>query len=289
MRVLRTRCQATTGKLLGVGAATVLTALAFASTAPASSHHPTGEFAPFAECPLSRPTLSDCVVAEITGGTFTLGTKTLPIKNPVKLQGGFEGVGAGIKFFGAENGETLSKSPQPLPPGTFGTAPVRWPKAVQSWFSESLRKGPEITATVELAAPATAIRLNTENFILEEGVALQLPLKIKLSSPLLGSSCYLGSGQSPIVLQLSTGTSGKLRGSAGKASFNEAFTLSTLGGARLVSSAFVTSAANGCGGTFSAFIDPLLNSAFGTTPAGNAAVFNVTLLDGSAEAVRRSE
>ncbi len=267
-----------------------LTALALASTAVASAHHPTGEFALFTECPLSRLTLTNCVAAEIKGGAFTFGTKTVPLKSPVRLQGGFEGAGSRITFFGAQNGETLSKVPQPLPAGTLDIPPAGWPKSIQNWFNESIRKGPGITATVELAAPATAIKLNTGNLLFEAGVALQLPIKVKLDSPALGSSCYLGSNQSPIVLPLGTGASGKLKGAVGETFSNEDFTLITLGNAKLVSSTFALSAASGCGGTFSAFIDPFVSSIFGASTSGkNSAILEVTLSVASAEAVRESE
>lgn len=43
--------------------------------ASASSHHPTSEFAQFAECPLSHPQLVFCVYSESKSGFFTMGKK----------------------------------------------------------------------------------------------------------------------------------------------------------------------------------------------------------------------
>jgi hypothetical protein len=53
--------------------AAVLAMLAFSSTAMAAPHHPKGEFAQFADCPLSRASITDCVYQTVTGGSFTIG------------------------------------------------------------------------------------------------------------------------------------------------------------------------------------------------------------------------
>ena len=120
-------------KLIAGGLTGALGMLLFASTALAASHNPTGEYTPFAECPLNRATINDCVYSVTGGGSFTMGSKTVPVKNPVILQGGFEGENAGIEFYGAENGDTLSKTPQPVPGGLVGvTAPTWWPKFLQN-------------------------------------------------------------------------------------------------------------------------------------------------------------
>src|SRR6478672_5374304 len=157
---------------LVAGGATAALLLVLAPSALAASHNPKGEFAQFKECPLNRATISDCVYSVTSGGSFTIGKKTVPIVNPVTLQGGYEGVNPNVKFFGAENGDTLSKTPQPVPGGLLGiTAPTRWPKFIQDWFNNGINEGlTGVNATVELAKPATAITLNTENLLFEEGV-----------------------------------------------------------------------------------------------------------------------
>ena len=63
----------------------MLVAMVFASSALASSHNPTGEYAQFKECPLNRATITDCVYAVTDGGGFTIGKKTVPLVNPVTL------------------------------------------------------------------------------------------------------------------------------------------------------------------------------------------------------------
>jgi hypothetical protein len=126
-----------------------------APSAIASSHHPKGEFADFGECPLNNAKTDGCVFSVSNGGSFTVGKKTVPLVNPVTLQGGFHETGETfVEFIGAENGVTLSKTPQPVPGGLLGiTAPTWWPKFIQEWFNNLINEGfTGVTATVELAA-----------------------------------------------------------------------------------------------------------------------------------------
>jgi hypothetical protein len=270
--------------------------MVLAPQALASSHHPKGEFANFGECPLSRVTITDCIYSLSNGGSFKVGTKTVPLAKPVTLQGGGEGSGESTKFIGAENGETLSKTPQPVPGGLLGiTAPTWWPKFIQDWFNEGINNGlTGVTATVELTGPTkgvTNVKLNTENLILEEGTALGLPAKIKLTNGLLGSNCYIGSESKPVQINFTTGTSGSLKGAAGEFSFNEEFTLITIKGGKLVDGTYTAPGASGCGGIFSFLIDPLVNSILGL-PSGsgsNSATLEGKIEDGNAEAVKASE
>jgi hypothetical protein len=284
-------------KLVAGGAtAAALALLALPGAALASSHNPTGEFEQFGECPLNRVTITDCVFSVSGGGEFTVGKKTVPLVNPVTLQGGFEGEGEEVDFYGAENGETLSKTPQPVPGGLLGiVAPSWWPKFLQNWFNEQINNGlTGVTATVELTGPSkglTNVALSTENLLFEEGTALGLPAKIKLSNPILGSNCYIGSESHPVQLNFTTGESGSLTGAVGNVEFNKAFTLITISGGRLVDGLYAAPGASGCGGIFSFFIDPLVNSILGI-PSGsgsNAAVLEGVLKDGNAKAVKASE
>lgn len=270
--------------------------LVLAPSALASSHHPTGEFEQFGECPLNRVTITDCIFSLSNGGSFKVGTKTVPLVNPVTLQGGFEGGGSSIKFYGAENGDTLSKTAQPVPGGLLGiTAPTWWPKFLQEWFNNGINEGlTGVTATVELTGPSkglTNISLNTENLLAEKGTALGLPVKIKLANALLGSNCYIGSESKPVQIDFTSGTSGSVKGSAGELSFNEEFTLITISGGRLVNGLYSAPGASGCGGLFSFFIDPLVNSILGL-PSGsgnNTATLEGKLQDAASSAVIESE
>ncbi len=276
-------------------AAALMATMLVPSQALASSHHPTGEFAQFGECPLSHPALLACIYSESNGGFFQIGKKNVPLANPVILQGGLEGE----TFIGAENGETLSKTPQPVPGGLLGVvAPTWWPKFIQDWFNEQINNGfTGVNATVELAGPASAIKINTLNLILEKGIALSLPTKIKLSNPILGSNCYIGSNASPVVIEFTTGETAPpppnkpIHGAAGAFSINKAGTLITLSGGSLVNNSFAAPGASGCGGIFSFLVDPLVNSLVGLpSPAGtNTAVLEGKLQTAEPAAVKASE
>jgi len=284
---------------LFLAAALIAAMLVPASSAIAAPHHPTGEYAPFADCPLSRPALVACVLSESNGGFFTIGKKTVPLVNPVTLQGGLEQNEAEFPFFGAEDGNTLSKTPQPVPGGLLGvTAPTWWPKFLQDLFNESINNGfTGVTATVELAAPATSIKLNPFALIGETGTALSLPTKIKISNPFLGNNCYIGSNAKPIVLDFTTGTTSPpppnkpISGSVGTVTENEAGTITRFAGGRLVNNSFAAPGASGCGGIFSIFVDPLVNSILGVPSAAgtNTAVLEGKIETAIAQAVRESE
>jgi hypothetical protein len=273
-------------KRLFIATAVMAAMLVPASQALASSHHPKGEYAQFAECPLSHPALTFCNFSESNGGFFQIGKKTVPLKNPVILQGGLEiNEKEETTFVGAENGETLSKTPQPVPGGLLGIeAPKSWPLFLQILFNETINQGlTGVTATVELAAPASSIKVNPVNILSENGDALVLPVKIKLSNSFLGSNCYIGSNASPVVINFTTGETSPpppnkpIHGSLGTPSFNEAGSIFTLSGGSFVNNSFAAPGANGCGGLFSFLVDPFVNSLIGIpSPAGT----NTAILEG---------
>lgn len=286
---------------LFLAVALVAVLLVPASQAAASSHHPTGGFSVFAECPLSNAELENCIYSKSSGGFFTIGKKTVPLVNPVILQGGIlvnPKTGA-TEFFAAENGETLSKTPQPVPGGLLGIeAPSWWPSWLKNWFNETINQGlTGVTATVELAAPASAIKLSTLNLILEKGTALSLPVKIKLSNAFLGSSCYVGSNSSPVTIDFTTGATSppppneSIHGSRGTISTEEEEEILVLSGGKLVNNSFAAPGANGCGGLFSFLIDPFVNEIVGLPSAAghNTAILEGKLETASAEGVLASE
>jgi hypothetical protein len=287
-------------KRLFVAAALAAFMLVPATGASAASHHPKGEFAQFAECPLSKVKVAACVFSESNGGFFQVGKKTVPLAKPVILQGGLEFNEKGeSQFQGAENGETLSKTPQPVPGGLLGIeAPASWPKFLRDLFNETINNGfTGVTATVEVAGPATNIKINTLNLLLESGTAISLPTKIKLSNPFLGSNCYIGSDSKPVTIDFTSGATSppppnkSIHGAAGTLSFNETGTLITLSGGKLVNNSFAAPAASGCGGLFSFLIDPFVNSIVGLPSAAgtNTAVLEGKLQTAEAAAVKASE
>jgi hypothetical protein len=283
-----------------------LAVLASASSALAVEHHPKGDFVQFNQCPLSNAATNFCLFAQTESGEFIVGKKTVPIKNTITLQGGIhlilneEQEIIGTEFIGAENGVTLSKTPQSVPGGLAGLVNCF---EISNFFERLAcelvfeNKTTGVTATTELAAPASSIGISVQNLIESSGTALSLPVKVKLDNPLLGSSCFIGSNAAPVSLPLTTGTTSPpepnkpIKGKVGTVEVKDEFALTVIKENSLVNNSFAAPAAAGCGGIFSFLIDPLVNGKLGlpATAGHNTAILNGTLKDANAGAVKASE
>ena len=284
-----------------VAAVVPLVMLTMVSSAYATEHHPKGEFAPFADCPLSNSTVEDCLVAKTESGEFTIGKETVPLVNTQTLQGGlrFNSSTETLEFIGAEDGNTLSKTPQKVPGGLSGLVKCNEISnfleriACEVAFENGLTG---VNATTELAAPASSIGISLANALEEKGTALKLPVKVHLENPFLGSGCFVGSNAHPIVIELTTGTTSPpepnkpIKGAAGTVSVSEGGVL-TVSNNVLVNNSFSASGAEGCGGIFSFLIDPIVDSRLGLPSAAghNTAILKGTQKIATAEAVKASE
>lgn len=269
--------------LIGLALTAMLVPAATASAAP------TGEWAKFSKCPYTNPAAEFCLFAEPTGGTFTLGKKTVPVVNPVYLQGGLDteaGFLSPATMIAATDGNTLTKAAQPVPGGLLGVvAPSWWPNFIEDWFNDQINDGlTGVTATLELAGPASGVKFNAVNALTGVGPTLELPVKVKLGNAILGSNCYVGSNSNPILIKLTTGKTSppppntSISGDPGELKANETEDLLTIANNKLVDNSFSAPGASGCGGIFSFLIDPLVDSVNGTpAPAGT----NTAILEGS--------
>lgn len=277
--------------------------------ASALAVEPTGDFAVFKQCPRFTSGVNFCVFGQIKSGEVTLGKQTVPIKNTITLQGGYErnetGTSVTERFVGALNGDTLSKTPQPVPGGLLGLINCNEIKgegllekaaraACKAVFENSVTG---VNATTELAKPASSIGISTDNLINEEGVALSLPVKVHLENPFLGSECYIGSSGSPVTFSLTTGTTAPplpnkpIKGKLGNLEFLDEFELIEITNNTLVDNAFSAPGASGCGGIFGFLINPIINAKLGlpSTAGHNAAIQNGTQKLATAETVIKSE
>jgi hypothetical protein len=279
--------------------AIALFTLGLASSAQAKL---TGEYARFAQCPYSNLEVKKCLIAFTDGGEVVLGSKKVPIVNtPITLQGGYGKAVEGFSpFFGAKNGITLAKVPQPVPGGLAGLVNC---KEISNFI---LRAACELTfengltgldSTLELAKPATDIRISENNLAGELGVALKLPVKIRLENPFLGSNCVVGSEKTPIKWELTSGVTAPpapnkpITGSAGFIEFLAEGTVLEAKDAKLVDNAWSAPGASGCGGLFSFILDPIVNAAAGLpAKAGlNTAILANDAFIGAAAAVRLND
>jgi hypothetical protein len=272
--------------------------LALAS--PALAIEPTGDFAVFKQCPRFNPEVNRCIYSVTKSGEVKIGSTAVPIKNPITLQGGINESTEPGTMVAALNGETLSKTPQPVPGGLLGLVKCN---EISNFFEriacelvfENGVTG--VTATTELAKPASAVTISASNLINGEGTALFLPVKVKLDNPFLGSACYIGSNASPITLNLTTGKTSppppntSISGKVGTLTFKDEFRLTEITNNTLVDNSFAVPAANGCGGVFAFLIDPIINAKLGLpSPAGhNTVIQNNTIKEASGESVIESE
>jgi hypothetical protein len=265
------------GYVFAVGGALILALVVFVLASGGS--HANGDYAPFAECPLGNPATDICIYAQTESGNLTIGRKAIPITKTITLRGGVHQneVTGKQKFIGALNDETLSVAPQVIPGG----------------LKEIIAHGTgQVTVTIKLAAPASAIGVSTQNLIEAKGVGLSLPVKLRLSNPLLGERCYIGSDAHPIVIDLTTGLTGK----PGHAKFKDQYNLVTLVGESLLSDSFAIPRAEGCGGisgssaTHPSRLDLAIDAGLGLPIArgDSEARLNGTLHDANASAVKAS-
>jgi hypothetical protein len=271
-----------------------LSIMAFASlgVAGTASAKLVGEFTKFQYCPWKNVEVKKCLYSVTEGGEVVMGSKKVPIVNDAVLQGGYGAPNKETKiskFFAATEGQpTLQPVAQPVPGGLAGL--VNCPE-ISNFF---LRISCEITfengltglnSKLELARPASEIKISESNMSRKENVALQLPVKVRLENPFLGSNCYVGSEGNPIIWNLTSGKTAppppneSISGSAGSILAIEEGLIARLDGNSLVDNAWAAPKASGCGGIFAFILDPIINSAAGLPAAAgtNTARLNNTV------------
>jgi hypothetical protein len=222
-----------------VGAA--LTAMALIAPL-AHAAEPAPGYAKFAGCPSQAEDAKvfQCVYSTITGGTFQMGSKEVPLANPMTLSGGLQTDGTVVAT--AKGGLSVVK--QKVPGGVVGLTGLTW--LLEFFGNESLT----LYAATELAGGPT----------LKAGI-LNLPIRVHLINGLLGSGCYVGSFENPIELNLTTGTTSPpspnepITGKAPKSTFNSTTKITSQTGGEFVDNSFSAPGASGC--TLSVFGIPI--------------------------------
>ena len=251
-------------------------------------HHPQGVFAVFSQCPVEEPTIDDCVLVDTKGGEMRIGAMTTPFsRSMLSLDGGLlEGPTQEPTIFAAPvNGVIMQPMPMPVPGGlsrVLEASALPHALGVLSGKLESVGLG-ELTATVEVAGPASAVTFSQQNAIDGNGVVLEEPLKIKLASPVLGEHCYIGTDSDPIRVALTEGVTDPplpnmpIEGALGPFSQSEEG-LFAVPGNSLVDNSFVVPGASGCGGSLAPEVNEIIDSKLKLpSPAGrNTLVLNNT-------------
>jgi hypothetical protein len=283
--------------LVGFAAAALLIAVGVSSASAYTYHQ-------FKECPLENSKVNRCLYSKTFGGEVAIGHPFLgeqtkvKIVNPIVLQGGYYETNTKTHeeaFVGARSGPTLEPVGQPVPGGLAGL--INCPE-LEEPYKEACEfvfenEWTGVNAIAELAKPASDIGINTDNLINGTGVALSLPIKIRLENPFLGSSCYVGSESKPITWNLTTGAT-EPKGPGPNKSINgvtgtvklPASEIVEILGSELVDNTFpVKPGASGCGGwPLEYLLDPIIEAKLGV-PDG--AAYNTVKLKNNNELISR--
>jgi hypothetical protein len=264
---------------LAIGAAAL-------SAGSASAAAPTGPYAPFKYCPYQNAAVTGCLLSTTTSGSFKLGTATVPITQPVVLQGGISVDGnLATTWYNAGNGGTTLSSPAlNVPGGLLGLVnPGGFFGLLEAAFEAAISGANGVTAQAELAG---AVQFDYLNFLIGSGTVVTLPIKVHLNNAFLGSSCYIGSTGNPITLHLTAGTTSPppgftpISGSQGDVTTSPDGTIANAVGNKLVDNTFPVPAATNCGYLL---IDKILITAAVNLKEGlpSSAGNNVAILQGN--------
>jgi hypothetical protein len=283
-------------------AALLIAALAALALSAGAQAKLTGAFTRFEQCPYKTAGVEKCIFSVTESGEVVLGSKKVPIVNPVTLQGGAGEVNEleFAKFVAASNGVTLSKTPQPVPGGLAGIVNCKEIKdfflriSCEAAFENGLTG---LNSTLELARPVSEMEISESHLAEEQFVALKMPIKVHLENPFLGSGCYVGSSSSPIIWNLTTGKTSppppntSISGVGGEAKFLEKGRIIEIKNNKLVDNAWAAPGASGCGGFLVELIlDPIINAAAGVPSAAghNTAILKGTVSSAAAFAVNKN-
>lgn len=281
-----------------VGAMVVVWSAFLLVSPPVFGKAPTGDFAWFSECPRFTVGVEVCLASRVTSGEVRIGRTVVPVSKTLVLQGGTVLTENPFSqtFVGALDGQTLSRVPLVVPGGLLGiVAPGSLPRSLQQLFAQAVNSGATVvTATTELVGVPVIDESNLEN---KEGTALLLPARIKLDNAFLGNGCYLGSTGSPLVFNLTTGTTTPpapnkpISGKFGRVSAKDEFELLEITGDSLVDNSFPVPRVTGCGGSFSSVLDPAINAKLGlpSEPGNNTVILHDTLQEATTVGVIASE
>lgn len=232
-----------------------------AAVSDAVAGTPTGPYIMFQYCPYTNPDVASCVYSVTTSGTLSIGNTSLPITQPIILQGGLANLGPG-PLYDAVGAPTLSAPPAKVPGGLLGVvnpAPD-WPGPLWTLFWTLVGTVNDVTATMELVDTTqtnfgAALNPPTDG---SDPTAVRLSARVHLRNPFLGDTCYIGSPAHPIVIQLQTGTTQPplpnqpISGSPGTLNFVFTDPVNYIGyleedGLSLVDNSFAVPGASGCG------------------------------------------
>jgi hypothetical protein len=253
-------------------------------------------------CPYENPEVTDCIAGITAGGSkggfFEFGKVKVKLNQSITLQAGANGVGEETLLFHPVNGGEPLEAPELKVTGGIGLfnkavqAEEEWPTALkEAWKEAKQAKETAIYVKIEMAGnECFEVQgcVDTEHLLTREGPTFKLPLKVKVTGPLLtklgGGPCYIGNDENPIHIALTTEGSG----ATGSFTANEPFTQIELHGSRLVDTGWhiePASAPTGCGGAYESYVNASLENVLELEPARTGVVvLQGNLHDGNAAA-----
>ena len=216
---------------------------------------PGGIYSEFTDCPLHNPQMRlagpglamGCIKSITPSGTFTINGIPVAITNPVTVQFGTYSVidSSGNQVFTVvppQDHKQLLAEPEVIPSGLLVLVCSTGDPAVAKLCQKAMNTGKtDVAVEVQLAGPIT-------NFSPLAEVPFTLPIKVKLTNPLLGGKCFIGSDDDPIVLNPTFNPVGSLNFASDPdpVAFPNVAVLS-IRGSTLTDDVFTVPAATGCG------------------------------------------
>lgn len=208
---------------LGTGAAAAACLLGSASAQAV--------FPNFSDCPRGTAIIA-CIDIQSRTGSMTIKSTTVPLGESLMIRGALRELGPGQTEFVPPSGTNgFFARPVQVPGGLLG---IDFPIP-----------GNAVTATAELAGPASALRINPGDF------SINLPMKLKLENPILGPWCHIGSNSNPANVNLIIGTTNPpppnrpISGAFGSSRIDG--NVLTVNGIKNVDNAFSIPGASSCG------------------------------------------
>ena len=286
-------------RMLGLGVVAVFALAAITASSALAFKNP--DFSPkiFANCPTSGEAegfLDEACTVGATepkeGGQFTVGPITVPIVKQIVLQYGVtenELEPEVLLYIPPANGaEAITPTPEKVPgePIAHITSAEQeelgWPEGLKYSYKQAQKDHAVKTAfeTIELAGvPAT----NITNILIESGVGVEAPVKIKAENKWLselGDACYVGSDSEPIVQHLTSGASesplthATVHGSRGELEFRHEGQEVIESHSNLVDNTYAVPAAS-CTGPYASVVAATINKEFGLPAAAGASLTEI--------------
>ncbi|MET8578403.1 hypothetical protein [Streptomyces sp. NPDC005012] len=187
---------------LGTAAAGLTALLALQTTPAGAAEAPLAEpYTGMETCPVGSALLTQadnrqvgCVHTTIGSGSFSIGDYTVPVGAPMEIDFGFRWSAEGPR------GDTGTSQPN-IYDTTAATDGLLEAPSTEAPLPGLSNFWPGVTSANVKVEPAGDIKNFTPLAVGSQLPIFELPIKLKIEHPLLGSKCYVGTDSKPIVLQ----------------------------------------------------------------------------------------